>query len=313
VPKTLRAVAILVLVLFLMSTFCVPISASDVSVGVQGGQVHARYALYLRQNVTALPNMTATIDSTTRPDIYSVFGQALKNTNPEATPSDLQLDISSTKALLNLTCTMDVSGVSQRSGDILAVNMTWLPFNINSDLQAGNFSFNTIGKRYMRPILAYYANASRFVGLPNVTITGATFFVNKTSIGPQAAVNYVGNFTMLDFRSLNPTIDQWNRTYTVTNDTTSWRYSPAERLDFELQIQRGNATHTAYTASYGYNATVSVSGVGRVKGDTLLVGVGTGKTEWTMAAIVVLVVLCAVGVQILFRNRKKKITKFQRR
>jgi hypothetical protein len=190
--------------------------------------------------------------------------------------------------------------------------MSWLAFDVASDLRAENFSFNTVGSRYMRPVVTYYANASRFLGRPNAVITGVTFFVNKTSIAPTPALDYIGNFTMLDFSSLNPTLDQWNRTYTLTNNTTSWRYSPPPRLDFDMQIERRNVT-TDYTASYGYNATISVLGVGRQQGHILLLDVGTGVTEWAMTAIVILVVVSAIGIQLRFRSKKKKVAKFQRR
>jgi hypothetical protein len=207
---------------------------------------------------------------------------------------------------------MDVVGVSQRNGDILTANMTWLPFDVNSDLRAQNLSFNMIGSHYFRSAVAYYANASRFVSLPNATITGATFFANGTSIGPPAAENYVGNFTTLRFDLLDPNVGGWNRTYTLTNDTTTWRYFPSQLLKFDMRIERKNVT-TDYVAKYGYDAVISVPGVGRAQGDVILVDVGTGQMEWAMAAIVIVAVISAIGVQTLFRNRKRRVAKFQKK
>jgi uncharacterized membrane protein YcgQ (UPF0703/DUF1980 family) len=298
--------------IFLISSIYAPVSASNVTITVEGQQVHATFALSLVQNVTALRNVTTTIDSASESNVSAAFTQALRSANPSASPSNLRLEVTSTRRNLNLTGTMDVVGVSQRNGDILSVNMTWLQFDVNSDLRAQNFSFNTVGIRYFRSVVAYYANASRFVARPNATITGATFFANGTSIGPPAAEDYVGNFTMLKFDSLNPDLGQWNRTYTLTNNTTTWRYFPSQLLNFDMRIQRKNAT-TDYVATYGYNATISVPGVGRAQGHILLADVGTGQTEWAMAAIVILAVASAIGVQILFRNRKKKLAKFQRK
>jgi len=309
---TLRAVAIMILAIFLASALCVPASASEVAVTVQGEQVHATFDLSLVQNVTRLPGMTATVDSTAQSDVSSAFNAAVSKPDPSASASAVNIEISSTAQRLNLTCQADISGVSNRRGDILAVNMSWLGFNVSSDLRVENFSFNTVGNRYMKPVVAYYANASRFLGRPNVNVTGVTFFVNKTSIAPAPAVDYIGNFTMLDFRSLSPTLDEWNRTYSLTNNTTSWRYSPSTSLNFDMKIERGNIT-TDFTASYGYNATISVSAVGRQEGHILLLDVGTSGIEWVMTTILILAVVSALGIQLMFRNRKKRTAKFQRR
>jgi len=306
----LRRIAILILATFLLSSILTPISASRLTVAVQGQQVQANLALSLVQNVTALPKVQTTVDADA--NASAAFTQALRNADPAASASNLTIGLLSTGKELNLTCTFNVSGVSQLNGNILSVNMTWLPFAVKSDVRAQNFSFNTVGSTYLRSIVTHYANASRFVGLPNATITGVTFFVNGTSIGPPAAQDYVGNFTTLNFSPLNPNIAQWNRTYTVNNDTTTWRYFLPRSLNFDMRIERKNVT-TDYTATYGYNATISVPGVGRAEGNMVLVGVGGGQTEWAMAAIVILAIASTVIVQLRYRNRKKRITKFQRK
>ena len=295
-----------------MSALIVPASAYNVTVSIQGQQVHASISLSLTQNITALPILTATVDSSSQSNLSAAFDQGLSHADPNATSSGVSVGVSSTKASLNLTCTMDVSGVAQRNGSIVSVNMTWLAFNVTSDLRAGNLSYNTIGSRYFAPIIAYYANASRLVGRPNATINGVTFFINGTSFNPTQTQNYVDNFTMLKFGSLSPSLDQWNRTYTLTNNTTTWRYSPPQLFNFSMRIQRSNVT-TTYAAKYGYNAIISVSGLSRAQGHTILVDVGTGDMEWVMAALVLLAVLSAVAVQVLYARRKKRLGKFQRR
>jgi hypothetical protein len=160
--------------------------------------------------------------------------------------------------------------------------------------------------------VTHYANVSRFVSLPNATITGVTFFVNGTSVGAPAAQDYVGNFTTLNFGALNPDLADWNRTYTLTNNTTTWRSIPSSLLNFDMRISRKNNT-SDYIATYGYNAAISVSGVGRTQGNAILVDVGTGQTEWVMAAIVVLALASAITVQLLFRSKKKRLARFQRK
>ena len=288
-----------------------PASASNVSITVEGQQIHATYALSLVQNVTALPNVVTSVDSTSDSNVSAVFAQALRSVNPSATPSNLSIELVATHDDLNLTCTFDVLGVSQRTGDLLNVNMTWLPFIVRSDLRAQNFSFNTIGSRYLRPVVTFYANASRFVGRPNATITGVTFFVNGTSVGPPAAQDYLGNFTTLNFGDVSPTVSQWNRTYTLTNNTTTWRYFPSKLLNFDMRIERRNVT-LDYIATYGYNVTISVPGVGRTLGSVLLVDVGMGHTELMMAVIVILAIVSTVFVQLRYRS-KKRLVKSQKK
>jgi hypothetical protein len=289
----------------------VPAYASNVTVTVVGQQVHAAMALSLVQNITTLPQLTTSVDAGSDANISAAFSQALKNANPSASPSNLLIGLTSEEKSLNLACTMDVVGVSQRTGDIVSTNMTWLSFNVGSDIRAQNFSFNTIGKRYFRSVVVYYGNASRFVGRPNATITGVTFYVNGTSVGAPAAEDYVGNFTTLNFASINTNVAQWNRTYTLNNDTTTWRYFPAQFLNFDMRIERKNVT-TDYIATYGYNVAISVSGVGRAQENVLLTDVGTGETEWTMAAVVILAFVAAVSVQILL-SKKKRLARFQRK
>jgi len=308
----LRFLAILILAISLLSTLCSPALASKVNVSVVGQQVQATFALSLVQNVTSLPNISTTIDSTPDSNASAAFAQSFKNVDPSASPSNLTVGVETTNKGLNLTCTFDVTGVSQVNGDIMSVNMTWLPFDVSSDLRAQNFSFNTIGNRYFRSVVTHYANASRFVGLPNSTITGVTFYVNGTSVGPPAAEDYVGNFTTLNFAALTPDLSAWERNYTVSNNTTTWRYFPSQALDFDMRIERKNMT-TDYVGSYAYNATISVPGVGRAQGTTILVDIGNGQVEWVMAAAVILAIVSAATVQFQYRNKKKRIAKFQRK
>ena len=295
-----------------MSLFSAPVYGSNVSVSVQGQQVHTTFNLYLHQNITALPNEVTTIDSASDPNLTPTFTHALQAVFPVANPSGLTIRVDSSSGGLNLTGAMDVTGVSNRTGDIVTANMTWLPFNVSSDLKAGELSYNDVGSRYFRSIVANYANASALVGRPNATITGVSFYINASAVGAPQAENYVGNFTMLDFRPLSPALDQWNRTYTLNNDTTAWRYPSSMLLNFDMRIQRKNVT-TDYVATYDYSATITVPGVGRAQGSAVLIDVGTGEKEWAMTAIVVIALVSAVVVQFMLRSRKKKVARFQKR
>ncbi|HUK51208.1 MAG TPA: hypothetical protein VLV18_09230 [Terriglobales bacterium] len=308
----MRPIAIVILAVILAAAFTAPVHASNLSVSINGQQVRTNFNLYLHENITSLPVETANLDATSNSNLNSAFSNALHATYPTAAPSSLTLQVTSTKNDLNITGKMSVSGVSNRTGDIVTANMTWLPFNVASDLTAGNLSYNLVGSSYFKSIVAYYGNESKFVGRPNATIAGVSFFVNASAVNPEQAENYVGNFTTLNFAAINPSLDQWNRTYTLNNDTTTWRYPSTTTLDFDMKIQVKNVT-THYVAAYQYSAAISVPGVGRSQETAIFLDVGNGETEWVMAAVVVIAIISAVGAQFLLRSRKKKATKFQRR
>lgn len=300
----MRPAAILILFVIMASLFVLPAYASNVRITIENQQVQARLSLSLQQNITQLPVQSDTLSMATNDELSSAFTKALTNASSGAAPAGLTLNLDSTEMWLNISATMTVSGVSVRNGDVLSANMTWKDFDIPSDLRAGNLSYNTVGKQYLRPVAAFYSNASRFVGRPNSTITGVNFFVNGTSVNGPVAENYLGNFTVFDFRALSVPIEDWTRTYTLNNNTTTWRYTPPQLLNISIGVQRLNVT-TSFFARYGYEAEMTVQGIARAHGDTLLLDVGTGQKEWVMAGLVALTIVLAIVTQLSFRAKKK--------
>jgi hypothetical protein len=197
--------------------------------------------------------------------------------------------------------------MTERHGDVATANMTWRAFNVSSDLRAADLSYNNVGNRYLRPVVAFYQNASKFELSPNATIKAVTFFVNGTqSVPGTVATNSVGNFTVIDFRSLSVPLAQWNRTYDLSNNTTRWTYSPLPLINASLRVQRLNKTFTIF-ASCAYSAEITASGLVQTQGEVLLADVGSGLNEWIMVGVVVLALVLAIVVQIMFRRRKKAV------
>lgn len=239
------------------------------------------------------------------PNLSIAFTEAFRKANPAASISDLALTVNSTKAWLNLTATMGISGVYETRGDTSAVSTTWKAFNTSADLRTGNLSYNAVGRKYLRPVIDFYVNASKFENRPNATIKAVTFFVNGTqSVAGDVAANQVGNATVLDFRSLDVPLEQWTRTYELANNTTTWRYTPMAPLAASVQATRLNRTIEIFS-DFSYNAEVTVAGLARAAGNTLLIDVGTGQKEWVMAGIVFLAIALALVTQLMFRARKK--------
>jgi hypothetical protein len=185
--------------------------------------------------------------------------------------------------------------------------MTWRAFDVNGDLHAGDLSYNNIGSRYLRPVVAFYQNASKFETSPNATIKAVTFFVNGTlSVPGTVATNSVGNFTVLDFSALSAPLAQWNRTYSLSNNTSSWRYAPLPLINASLRIQDLTKTFTIF-ATCAYSAEITASGLVQAQGEVLLTDIGNGLSEWIMVGVVVLALVLTIVVQIMFSRRKKAV------
>lgn len=303
----MRSIAVFILFLILVSVWAAPVSASNVTMTFDKDHFQAKLSLSVHQNMTKFLNQSITLDASHDLNMSSAFTEALRKVDPSASFSALTINVWSNATWLNLTIAMRVEGISERKGDIAAVNTTWRAFNISADLRAGNFSYNAIGLRYFRPVLEFYVNASRFASNPNATIRAVNFFVNGTQsvVGPQAA-NYLGNFTVLDFRPLNVSIDQWARTYNLSNNTTTWRYTPPVLLNASVTAQQLNKSLKLFS-EYAYNAEIITPGLAQAVGNTLRVDVGTGLKEWIMAGIVVLSLVLVVAIQFVFRARKKAV------
>jgi hypothetical protein len=302
----LRPIAALFVILIVVSVCAAPASAADVTITVDRQQVQAKMVLSVHQNMTRFPNLATSVDTSNDADLSSAISAALKSADPSASFSALSVNVRSNETWLNLTVGITLAGVSERKGEVANVNMTWKAFNTTEDLRTGNLSYNTVGSRYFRPELEFYENASKFESKPNATIKAVTFFVNATSVAGASAANQVGNFTVLDFRSLDVPLDQWNRTYNLSNNTTTWRYSPGTILNASIRAQELNKTFTLFSY-YAYGASITAHGLALAHGDLLQTDVGSGQQEWIMVGVVLVAVLAVVLVQVSFRRERKAL------
>jgi len=303
----MRYKAALIFIIILGSILILPVRASQVTMTIHNGTIGTKMTLSFHQNMTQLPNQMTTVDGATDSMLKQSFTNALSAIDPAATASQVTLAISSSAYWMNVTGSVDISGVTVQNGDLMNTTTTWKSYYINTDLRAGNLSFNRVGSRYLRPIYDYYFNATRYIGKPNATINGVTFFSNNdTSISGDQAANVAGNLTLFDFRPLNVSLNQWNYTYNLQNDTTVWRYSPAPLLSSSIKVTKGlNNTSTIF-ADYGYSAEVVTAGLARSQGDRILVDIGSGTRELIMAGVVVVAIVVAIWIQLLYRVRRKR-------
>ncbi len=302
----MRPIAVAILILIVVSIYAAPVSAANVTMTFNKGQLQAKMVLSVHQNMTDFPKETINLDASSDASMSAAFNAALRNVAGSASFSALTVGVSSNPTWLNLTITTNVAGMTERHGDVATANMTWRSFNVSSDLRAGDLSYNDVGSRYLRPVAAFYQNASAFETSPNATIKAVTFFVDGISVPGNVATNSVGNFTVLDFSSLSTPLAQWNRTYTLSNNTSSWRYTPQPLLNASLLVQRLNKTFTI-VATCAYSAEITATGLVQTQGDVLLVDIGSGFDEWIMLGVVVLALVLATAAQIMYARKKKAV------
>ncbi len=295
------------LFVIVVSAFTAPVSAASVSISFDKQQLQAKYVLSLHQNITSFPNQAILLDASSDSNMSNAILAALRNADPSASFTKLNIGVSSSPSWLNLTLLMNLAGIYENRGSVTDLNMTWKAFYTNADLRAGSFSYNTVGSTYFRPVVEFYQNASTSENRPNATVQGVTFFVNGTeSVAGTTQANSVGNFTLLDFRSLDLPLDQWNRTYSLTNNTSSWRYRPAEILNVSLRVQELNKTFTL-ASQFGFDAEISVPGLALAQGNVIRADVGTGLDDWIMLVVVIVFVALAAGIQVAYRRRKSAL------
>ncbi|MGA3405912.1 MAG: hypothetical protein ABSD49_09295 [Candidatus Bathyarchaeia archaeon] len=273
---------------------------------IRNGTIASEMVLSVHQNMTQFPTQITKLDGATDSSLMGNFTKALRNADPSATLSQLTLTISSSANWMNVTASIDISGVTAQSGDITNTTTTWRSYYVDADLRAGNLSFNTVGSRYLRPVYDYYENATRYIGKPNATINGITFLSNDTSIGGDQAANQAGNLTLFDFKPLNVSLNQWDYKYNLENNTTTWRYSPAPIITSSIKVTKGLNSTSTIIADYGYRAEIVVTGLARSQGDGVVVDVGSGNKELIMTGIVILAIVVAIWIQFLYRARRKR-------
>jgi len=302
----MRYKSALILVLVLVSLMGVPVHASHVTLTIHDGLIGSTMTLSLHQNMTKLPDVSTTLNGSTDSELMAGFTTALKGVDTMAAMSNLSVAVSSRASWLNVTVSVSVSGVTIQNGDIMNTTTDWKAYYVDNDLRIGNMSYNTVGSRYLRPVYDYYVNATRYIGKPNATVSGVTFFSNNVSISGAQAADQAGNVTLFDFRPLNVSLSQWNYTYNLQNDTTTWRYWPAPMLASSIKVTKGlNSTFVVF-ADYSYTAEVVAAGLARTAGDSVIVDTGTGHRELIMTGIVGLTVVAAIWLQLSYRARRKR-------
>jgi len=279
------------------------LSAAYVSPRVKGASVEidlkdlssaVRVESRLFQNMTSFPEVKAVVSGLDLDDAQVAFQSALSAKNSSLVLSSLSVNVTSSRVWLNVTARFTVDGVSKPERGVIWTALSWISFQVTSDLKYGNLSYNLVGPNYLRPILER---------LPNQT--GIKYYSPIfTPITAGIAVNTAGNVSSLDFRPVAGNVSSWTRSFDATSGTTVWETPTKKSLDLRVEIKTENVSKTLYSFTDTY-ARVSVQGHGMVLGDTVVADSSSGQNEVVMLGVVVgLVSLGAVAYSL-----ERKITK----
>ncbi len=294
-----------------------PVFAQDYSITLDQDRVRVRFSLNFFQNMSRYQNITrvpivdrfataAETENATR-----VIQVALSKMAPNVRVDGLTIRVNSTGNWINVTSSFQVLGSTQRFGDVLWLNLTWKSFRISEDLRLGNLTYNLVGRRYLRPTIDFFVNATKVGSSQNATIRAVTFFINGTTVPSNVAADRSGNATIFDFSALGSPVSSWKRVYSVTNNTTTWDMGLNPVFNITVRAQELNRTFNVRSL-FRYATKITTPGISRGEGDVVKVDVSNGFKESTMAAIIIAGLGALVFAQIRYR-RATRAQPFRRR
>jgi len=286
-------------------------NASSLNYTIQETKVSAGLALNFYQNATSMPNLNVTLTGTSAQDLTRALEESIRKKAVGLSITSLTGELKSADGWVNSTINFEVAGASGRKGDLLVANCSWAPFNVSRDLRIEDLSYNLIGATYIRPRFAEYAN---YTGTSlNETISAVQYLSIGEEVPPLIAVNRAGNATLLDFALIDQPIQNWKRTYNITNDLTTWTYDPGLALNLEMKVTPREGLPSTFQASYSYNASVSVKGSGQAQGNVISVDMYGGLMPLLMLVVVLVTFVAAIIASWTYRSRRRQMLLRKRR
>ena len=300
----------------MLSTLLLPLliqgaNASSLTYTIQETKVSAGLALNFYQNATSMPNLNVTLTGTAAQDLTGALEESIRKKAVDISIISLTGGFTSASGWVNSTINFELAGASVRKGDLLVANCSWIPFNVTRDLRIEDLSYNLIGARYIRPRFAEYVN---YTAAPlNETVSAVQYLSIGEEVPPLIAVDRAGNATLLDFRLIDQPIQNWKRTYNLTNDLTTWTYDPGLVLGLEMKVTPTEGLPSTFQASYSYNASISVKGSGQAHGDVITVDMYGGLMPLLMLVVVFVTFLAAIIASWTYRSRRRQMLLRKRR
>ncbi|WP_455363304.1 hypothetical protein [[Eubacterium] cellulosolvens] len=297
--------AVSLLIILVLSCSAATVRGSSLNYLVHDGKVSVDLSLDFFQNATAMPTLETELTGLSAQDLASALEESVKKRIGDASVSSLSAELASEESWINSTIRFEVTGVSSRKGDLLSVNCSWIALDVSRDLRVENLSYNLIGATYVKPAFEKYLDYDK---LPlNETIERVTYLSRQDELSPRYGALRAGNATLLDFRNLAQPIQEWERTYDVTEGSTTWAYSPGPAVDLTMTVTPREGTPFTAHAFYNYSAAVSVDGLAQANGNILVTDVSSGFEPLVMLAIIIAAFVIAVLASWSYRVRRRQI------
>jgi hypothetical protein len=262
-------------------------------------------SLHFFQNMTSMPTLNEPLTGVAAQNLTSAIEESLRSKAGNISVSSLSGEVRSSQDWINSTIRFDINGIASRSGNLLNINCSWIRFKTSGDLRVGELSYNLIGATYIRPAFEKYAN---FDKPPlNETIETVAYQSGTESMSPGDAAERAGNTTLLDFSHIGPQVEEWKMTYNLTRAATTWTYNPVPVAEMMMTVSPRGERPLSVAATYSYNATLSVDGLGLAHGDTITTDLSGGTEPLLMLAAVIATLFVAVVASWIYRSRRKQL------
>ena len=300
-----RAFTICLLAVLMLSWSATSVRASSVNYAIHDGKISVELSLHFFQNMTTVPDLNEKFTGAAAQNLTSAIQKSLRSKASDTSVNSLSGDLRSSRDWINATVRFEVDGVASREGDLLNVNCSWIRFKVPDDLRLENVSYNRIGATYIRPAFEKYVNFD----MPplNETIQDVTYQLGTAQVSPVEAVQGAGNTTLLDFSYLAPHVEDWTMTYNLTQASTTWVYNPSPAAEMNMTVAPREERPFTMDASYAFNATISVNGLGQAHGDMISTEVSGSYEPVLMLVVVVATFVVAVVASWMHRSRRKQL------
>ncbi len=285
------AVAVLVLVV-VYST--IPGNCYVMSATIDKEKIHVKISSVVDHNFTQLTQQDLSFSGEDLSKASAVIENAIKARQNSAAVKNLLLSGSLSSSSIKLDAEFDISGVVLVEGAILKANSTWRSFEVSENMSSRSVLWNRVGEQYFVPRVDYFVN-----------ITSTRFYYNQTTLVTSGqAKNVLKDLKMLDFRPLSLRLSAWNQTRSLAENKTRWTVKLGKVLDFSAR-QDLESSSVKFVISKSIDAEISVPGYGTLQGETIRTDVGTGETELTMLAIVLIATIGAICTHLIVRRNRR--------
>ncbi|MGQ9542685.1 MAG: hypothetical protein ACUVTM_01155 [Candidatus Bathyarchaeia archaeon] len=283
-------VTIAILLIYLSSAISFA-EGTSVEVHVMGQYLQVQINSNIFQNMTAMPETKLHVTGVDLEQAKLAFKKSLLKSCPAGEISNISVRIASNNVWLNVTAQFVLGGIIKVDRDVTKVDMSWMSFKIEDDLQCDNMSYNLVGQRYLQSFLQSISNKSE------------TRYYSPiyTPIDARLADNIAGNITSFDLTGIETEISSWRLEFDANSKTTVWR-TMIGKNDLRVEVKSGNTSRNFYCYTES-NARVTITGYGVAIGSTILVE----TTRDTQAIVMLGVIGVLTAFTVAFYNFEVKL------